>query len=100
MASLCLNSLPVPPSSLPRKPTETSLSSYPSLLLHNNNNNLSDLKPIVVSGDPPTFVSAPGRRILAGLLFLFQLCFCGICLVLNMLISKALNCSFAVVALK
>ncbi|KAG5052794.1 hypothetical protein JHK87_004992 [Glycine soja] len=65
MASLCLNSLPVPPSSLPRKPTETSLSSYPSLLLHNNNNNLSDLKPIVVSGDPPTFVSAPGRRILA-----------------------------------
>ncbi|XP_047161718.1 shewanella-like protein phosphatase 1 [Vigna umbellata] len=69
MASLCLNSFPVPPSSLPRKPTETSLSSssYPSLLVDNNDNNYnhSALKPIVVSGDPPTFVSAPGRRILA-----------------------------------
>ncbi|KAL2317439.1 hypothetical protein Fmac_031315 [Flemingia macrophylla] len=62
MASLWLNSLPVPPSSHPRKPTETSLSS--SLILDNNNNH-SSLKPIVVSGDPPTFVSAPGRRILA-----------------------------------
>ncbi|KAL5129056.1 Shewanella-like protein phosphatase 1 [Glycine soja] len=63
MASLCLNSLPVPPTSL------SSSSSSSSLLLHNNNNNnnnnLSALKPIVVSGDPPTFVSAPGRRILA-----------------------------------
>lgn len=82
MASLCLNSFPVPPSSLPRKPTETSLSSssYPSLLVDSNDNNYnhSALKPIVVTGDPPTFVSAPGRRILAGLLFLFPLCFCGI----------------------
>ncbi|KAL9316542.1 hypothetical protein ACSQ67_017543 [Phaseolus vulgaris] len=56
MASLCLNSFPVPPSSLPRKPTETSLSSssYPSLLLDNNDNNYNHgaLKPIVVSGDP------------------------------------------------
>ena len=72
MASLCLNSLPVPPTSL------SSSSSSSSLLLHNNNNNnnnLSPLKPIVVSGDPPTFVSAPGRRILAGLVLLFQLCF-------------------------
>lgn len=25
------------------------------------------LEPIVVNGDPPTFVSAPGRRIIAGL---------------------------------
>ncbi|KAK7300883.1 hypothetical protein RJT34_11734 [Clitoria ternatea] len=65
MASLCLNSLPVPPSSLPRKLTQTSLSS--SSLLDNNNNHSRGcaLKPIVVSGDPPTFVSAPGRRILA-----------------------------------
>ncbi|KAK7321385.1 hypothetical protein VNO77_31986 [Canavalia gladiata] len=68
MASLCLNSLPVPPSSHPRKLTETSLSSSSSSLLFVNNNNHSSgasLKPIVVSGSPPTFVSAPGRRILA-----------------------------------
>ncbi|XP_061365645.1 shewanella-like protein phosphatase 1 isoform X2 [Gastrolobium bilobum] len=67
MASLCLNSLPVPPSSHPRKLTETSLSSSSSLLLDNNNDHstASAFKPIVVSGDPPTFVSAPGRRILA-----------------------------------
>ncbi|XP_027369004.1 shewanella-like protein phosphatase 1 isoform X2 [Abrus precatorius] len=65
MASLCINSSPFPPPSHPRKLTETSLSS--SLLLHNNNNHSlgSSLKPIVVSGDPPSFVSAPGRRILA-----------------------------------
>ncbi|XP_020207571.1 shewanella-like protein phosphatase 1 [Cajanus cajan] len=67
MASLCLNSLPVPPSSHPRKPTETSLSSFSSSssFILDNNNNHSTLKSIVVSGDPPTFVSAPGRRILA-----------------------------------
>ena len=27
----------------------------------------SALKPIIIRGDPPTFVSAPGRRIVAGL---------------------------------
>lgn len=32
------------------------------------------LKPIVVDGDPPTFVSAPGRRIVAGS---FHFCFLG-----------------------
>ncbi|XP_004490656.1 shewanella-like protein phosphatase 1 [Cicer arietinum] len=70
MASLCLNSLvPIPPSSHPRKLT---LSSSSSLLLDNNNNNnhssirtSTTLKPIVVTGNPPTYVSAPGRTILA-----------------------------------
>ncbi|KAK7276055.1 hypothetical protein RIF29_17186 [Crotalaria pallida] len=75
MASLCLNSLSLPPSSQPRKLTDTSLSSSSSssssslLIDNNNNNNIHStpgaLKPIVVNGDPPTFVSAPGRRILA-----------------------------------
>uniref|UniRef100_A0A2N9FHI6 Calcineurin-like phosphoesterase domain-containing protein n=1 Tax=Fagus sylvatica TaxID=28930 RepID=A0A2N9FHI6_FAGSY len=41
MASLCLTPLPPPPPSQPRK------------------------LPIVVNGNPPTFVSAPGRRIVA-----------------------------------
>ncbi|MED6110800.1 Glycosylated integral ER membrane protein [Stylosanthes scabra] len=58
MTSLCLmNSLPLPPSS-----------SSSSLVLHSNNSHSASphsLKPILVSGDPPTFVSAPGRRILA-----------------------------------
>ncbi|KAL5747096.1 hypothetical protein ACOSP7_024094 [Xanthoceras sorbifolium] len=67
-SSLCLNSLPLPPassssSSHPRKLSETSSS------LSNNNGSTSiagaALKPIVVSGSPPTFVSAPGRRIVA-----------------------------------
>ncbi|KAF8397198.1 hypothetical protein HHK36_016105 [Tetracentron sinense] len=52
MASLSLNSLPLPPSSQHRKLVETSLPH-------------GCLKPIVVSGNPPTFVSAPGRRIVA-----------------------------------
>ncbi|QHN92184.1 uncharacterized protein DS421_17g581510 [Arachis hypogaea] len=69
MASLCLmNSLPVPPSSSHSpKLTETSLPPSPLVLHSNNNHSVSAraLKPIVVSGDPPTFVSAPGRRILA-----------------------------------
>ncbi|CAK8537860.1 unnamed protein product [Lathyrus sativus] len=73
MASLCMNSsLPLSPSSHPRNLTQTSLSSS-SLFVDNNNNNnhhnslrtTSTLKPIVVSGYPPTFVSAPGRTILA-----------------------------------
>ncbi|KAF3454853.1 hypothetical protein FNV43_RR05301 [Rhamnella rubrinervis] len=64
MASLCLNSLPLPPSSQPRKLAETSLS--PSLTSSNIGYAKGEaLKPIVVSGDPPTFVSAPGRRIVA-----------------------------------
>ncbi|XP_043710618.1 shewanella-like protein phosphatase 1 isoform X2 [Telopea speciosissima] len=50
MASLCFNSLPLPPSQ-PRKLAEAPLN--------------GGLKPIVINGDPPTFVSAPGRRIVA-----------------------------------
>lgn len=65
MSSLCLNSIPFPPpSSLPRKLTDNSS----SLLLDANNHTPSgSLKPIIVNGNPPTFVSAPGRRIIAGL---------------------------------
>nr|GMD69230.1 shewanella-like protein phosphatase 1 [Ipomoea batatas] len=44
--------------SLPRKPVD-------SLALYSGNGSLGSLKPIVVNGDPPTFVSAPGRRIIA-----------------------------------
>ncbi|XWS71901.1 hypothetical protein CRYUN_Cryun03dG0177900 [Craigia yunnanensis] len=61
MVSLCLNSLPLPPSSYPKKLTETTLSSS-SL---SNGSIETALKPIVVGGNPPTFVSAPGRRIVA-----------------------------------
>ncbi|KAK0604740.1 hypothetical protein LWI29_018978 [Acer saccharum] len=70
-SSLCLNSLPLPPSSSssssshPRKLSET----CSSLTLSNNNVSSgiagAALKPIVVSGNPPTVVSAPGRRIVA-----------------------------------
>ncbi|KAF4349975.1 hypothetical protein F8388_011638 [Cannabis sativa] len=69
MASLCLNSLPLPPSSQPqpKKLVETSL--FPSVS-YNSTNGLvkgggESLKPIVISGNPPTYVSAPGRRIVA-----------------------------------
>ncbi|KAK4606776.1 hypothetical protein RGQ29_000850 [Quercus rubra] len=55
MASLCLTPLPPPPPSQPRKLLEPNSSSSSSL----------NLKPIVVNGNPPTFVSAPGRRIVA-----------------------------------
>ncbi|MFQ6671169.1 hypothetical protein Gotur_035782 [Gossypium turneri] len=58
MVSLCLNSLPLPPSSCPQKLTETSSS-------FSNGSIGTALKPIVVNGNPPTFVSAPGRRIVA-----------------------------------
>lgn len=51
MASLAFNSLSLPPS----QPLKCSDSSS----LNRN------LKPIVVNGNPPTFVSAPGRRIVA-----------------------------------
>ncbi|KAI5679765.1 hypothetical protein M9H77_00992 [Catharanthus roseus] len=71
MASLfSLNcSLPIqPPSSpsLPRKLPETlsSPTSTPHIDSNSSYGNGS-LKPIVVNGDPPTFVSAPGRRIVA-----------------------------------
>lgn len=71
MASLylCLNSLSSSsssssPSQLPRKLTETYSSSYTSST--NARSTRGSLKPIVISGDPPTFVSAPGRRIVAG----------------------------------
>ncbi|KAJ4840476.1 hypothetical protein Tsubulata_000388 [Turnera subulata] len=71
MASLCLNSLPlVRPSSFPRKLTETccsSSSSHTALSASNNGSTGGVLKPIVINGDPPTFVSAPGRRIVADL---------------------------------
>ena len=68
MASLCLNSLPLPPPSQPRKPVETtSLSSLTS----NGHVRGEALKPIVVTGNPPTYVSAPGRRIVAGSAFYF-----------------------------
>ncbi|OVA02804.1 Phosphoesterase domain [Macleaya cordata] len=55
--SLISSSLPRPPhSQQPHELTETSL--------HRINSSRS-LKPIVVTGNPPTFVSAPGRRIIA-----------------------------------
>ncbi|MQL93326.1 hypothetical protein Taro_025969, partial [Colocasia esculenta] len=51
MASLSFGSVPLRPS----RPRKTSELSCPD----------GGLKPIVVRGDPPTFVSAPGRRIVA-----------------------------------
>ncbi|KAJ6692281.1 SHEWANELLA-LIKE PROTEIN PHOSPHATASE 1 [Salix purpurea] len=68
MASSCLNSLILPPCSLPRKLTETyaSLSSSYPALNPTSSSTGGALKPIVINGDPPTFVSAPGRRIVAG----------------------------------
>ncbi|KAK2982747.1 hypothetical protein RJ640_025163, partial [Escallonia rubra] len=54
MASLSLNSLSVQPPSHPRKLVDTLSSTHSG-----------SLKPIVVCGNPPTFVSAPGRRIVA-----------------------------------
>uniref|UniRef100_A0A6P3ZM28 shewanella-like protein phosphatase 1 n=1 Tax=Ziziphus jujuba TaxID=326968 RepID=A0A6P3ZM28_ZIZJJ len=65
MASLCLNSLPLPPPSQPRKLLETSSSSSSSLTAGIGYGKGEALKPIVVSGNPPTFVSAPDRRIVA-----------------------------------
>ncbi|KAF5751328.1 calcineurin-like phosphoesterase family protein [Tripterygium wilfordii] len=63
MASLCLSSLPPPPPSHPRKLTETTSSSSSVTLKSSATGGA--LKPIVVDGDPPTFVSAPDRRIVA-----------------------------------
>lgn len=60
-ASLSLNSLSLqPPSSSHRNSlsTTTTTTIQPS-----------SLKPIIVTGNPPTYVSAPGRRIVAGQFF-------------------------------
>ena len=62
MASMSLNSLSMqPPSQHSRK-----LIDVPSSTSLNYGSAAGTLKPIVISGDPPTFVSAPGRRIVAG----------------------------------
>lgn len=66
MASLCLNlnSFHPPSSSKSRSLFPSSLPSSSSL---NRNNYIKPrtLKPILITGNPPTFVSAPGRRIVA-----------------------------------
>ncbi|XP_059430113.1 shewanella-like protein phosphatase 1 [Corylus avellana] len=62
MASLCLGPLPPPPPSHLRKLSEPSYSSSLNSCSHITG---GALKPIVVNGNPPTFVSAPGRRIVA-----------------------------------
>lgn len=63
MTSFYLNSLlPLPPSH-PQKLLEPSSSSSPPLSISTSNE--AALKPIVINGDPPTFVSAPSRRIIA-----------------------------------
>ncbi|KAL0865351.1 hypothetical protein Bca101_044469 [Brassica carinata] len=63
MTSFYINSLlPLPPSH-PQKLLEPSPSS--SLLSTSSSYNEAALKPIVINGDPPTFVSAPSRRIIA-----------------------------------
>lgn len=82
MASLCLSPLPPPPPFHSRKhlesPSYSSSPSPPPPLNGYHSINGGALKPIVVNGNPPTFVSAPGRRIVAGLsltarfLILFQ----------------------------
>ncbi|XP_050224909.1 shewanella-like protein phosphatase 1 [Mercurialis annua] len=66
-SSLYLNSLSLVPRRT--KPNYTYSCYYASdhLGLRNGNGSISReaLKPILVSGDPPTYVSAPGRRIIA-----------------------------------
>lgn len=68
MASISLNLFPAPqPSSHSRKLVETTSSSSSSLVYsRRSRGNTGGLKPIVVTGNPPTFVSAPDRRIVAG----------------------------------
>lgn len=58
-SSLSLNSLPLQPPSHP--PPRSSSVATPTTL-----NNSGNLKPIVIYGNPPTYVSAPARRIVAG----------------------------------
>ncbi|CAL8998892.1 unnamed protein product [Prunus brigantina] len=66
MASLCLNSLPMSPPSQPPKLSEAPSPSSSSLNINSYYGSKGEAsKPIVVSGNPPTFVSAPGRRIVA-----------------------------------
>ncbi|OMP02375.1 hypothetical protein COLO4_11148 [Corchorus olitorius] len=65
MASLCLNSFSLSPSSHPKRLTETNSLSSSSSSSSSNGNLATALKPIVVNGSPPTFVSAPARRIIA-----------------------------------
>lgn len=69
MASLCLTPLPPPPPFHSRKhlesPSSSSSPSPPPPLNGYHSINGGALKPIVVNGNPPTFVSAPGRRIVA-----------------------------------
>ncbi|ONH99761.1 hypothetical protein PRUPE_6G048800 [Prunus persica] len=66
MASLCLNSLPLSPPSQPPKLSEAPSPSSSSLNINSYYGSKGEAsKPIVVSGNPPTFVSAPGRRIVA-----------------------------------
>ncbi|XP_042002338.1 shewanella-like protein phosphatase 1 isoform X1 [Salvia splendens] len=62
MASVALGCF-LPPQTLRRKPILccASTASTP----HSLSQTIATLKPIVVDGDPPTFVSAPGRRIVA-----------------------------------
>lgn len=63
MLSLSLYSLPHPQFLPPRKLFEA----YPSFPAYASTSaSASAVKPIVVYGDPPTFVTAPGRRIVAG----------------------------------
>lgn len=62
MVSLCLNSLHLSPSSHPPPRKLTASASLSSVALTTG---APALKPIVVTGNPPTFVSAPGRRIVA-----------------------------------
>jgi hypothetical protein len=72
MASLCLAPLPPPSPSHSRKLSEPSYSASLNSYSHITG---GDLKPIVVNGNPPTFVSAPGRRIVAGLFSFSSLSF-------------------------
>ncbi|XP_059659843.1 shewanella-like protein phosphatase 1 isoform X2 [Cornus florida] len=71
MASLSLNSLSLQPPSQPRKLADSSSSSSflssssSSSSPYSSISSSGSLKPIVVRGNPPTFVSAPGRRIVA-----------------------------------
>ena len=63
MAKLSLNWSAFPPPYQSPRLTQTSPCSTLSVAKAS--------KPIVVCGNPPTFVSAPGRRIVAGQLYLF-----------------------------
>ncbi|XP_008457326.2 shewanella-like protein phosphatase 1 isoform X2 [Cucumis melo] len=66
MASLCLNLNSFHPPSSSHQPPTLFDSSLPSSSSSSSSLNRSNtLKPIVVTGNPPTFVSAPARRIVA-----------------------------------